>query len=763
MSSSASYGHIKAIHGLLLKISANGQSHLALQGEEISADDTLTLLSGNAFIQMGDNPLTKLSDYTSIPVKSSEKSEVPAGKLKEHQLIEEGLNEGKDIGDILASLDDPTAGEALPQSGGANFFIQQPSYSLGAVSAGYETSNFEQSTTTFGSKTLLYQPNSESSESSFASVSSTTVGQVTSAILPPTVQMHSNDLISLSRSGLDSSPYGSSEVAEYLLNQSRDGKAVNSVPINGVDLSNIAMRVESDITVSFIREGAGYQNIIGYYLFDPSTGEILTGKENSGLLWINSSQSGNNLISQPFGANTLKQSVSYTIESVPEGVAVGFFLIGDGFNYLSNNEKNSLKTYEDMYELNEHIELSINNGTALVTFNDGDNFVVFEGRGLYFTHDDSLSSDGITHSLSGVSFNNNIAETLRGKLIVGFEDLLNGGDNDYEDIIFSVDFNNDLASFVGDSRPIVRAINVADNAMIASLTLIASNLLENDVINFKESNNTLTVLGSQGELTVVYDDINYQFDYELSIDGNAITYTFLAQGESEATFAPAGAYELLAQSLIFKPSTESGTDGVRIFSGYVVDENGLQSDFDHVNYMVEVEETLQIDIAESAGILDFNAGNDMLLISNEDVELDDQSQFSGGTGLDTIKLDGYGNMSFDAQFFKDHFAGGWEKIDMTGEGNQAINSITLDAEAVFSLIDESENTLTITVDDNEVPVLQIVGDEFDKVTLKNAAEISNSGNAGKLYEFSSDPGVYVQVISASGPTGDLPIIETPIA
>lgn len=755
----SAHGQIKEIDGLLLRTSENGQSHFAKQGELFNQGDMLTVLAGDAFIQLGSRPIVKVTDFYSIPVNPDSEAVISSETTDEQKLIEERLEAGDDISDILASLDAPTAGEAIPQSGGADFFIQQPMFSLGAVSAGYETQTRDFSNESFNEEILFYQQSGEDG-------SATSINQASATILqPPTIEMETDSLITFSRSGSASNPYGSSEVAEYLLTKAIDGKAVTEVPVNGVDLANIAMRIDTNVTVSFIKEGAGYNNTVGYYLFDPSTGNILSGSENSGLLWINASQSGGNLNTQPFGNNYLTQYEDFTIENVPEGTAVGFFLIGDAFDYLSNSEKDALKTYDDIYALNEHLQLEVNNGNAQVTFNDGVNTIQHDGRGLYFSHDDSLSSDGITHTLSGVSFDDNISESYRGKLIVGFEDLRGGGDRDYEDIIFSIDFDDKLAEILGDSRPIIRSISVADDALLASLTLVATNLNDGDEISFKDNNNTFTVLGDNGLITVEHDGMDYQFDYSTSTSGDEITYSFLAQGTNNSTYAPIEVYELLATSLHFKPSLDHDTDGVRQFSGNVIDENGLVSNFDIVTYTVEVEDYVQIDVAESAGMLNLNAGDDTLLIANENVSLDDQSEFEGGSGLDTIKLDGYGDMVFDAAFFKEHFNGGWERIDITGEGS-AENAITLDAIAVQSLLDASEKSLTITVNGNEEPVLQIVGDNLDKVTLNNAEEVTNPGTEGKLFQFNGEPGMpgmYVQIISAEGAGEDLPIIETPNA
>jgi hypothetical protein len=52
---------------------------------------------------------------------------------------------------------------------------------------------------------------------------------------------------------------------------------------------------------------------------------------------------------------------------------------------------------------------------------------------VFHSHAAALNPDGLQHSISGLSANGN-------QLIFGFEDLLGGGDRDYQDVLFSIEF-----------------------------------------------------------------------------------------------------------------------------------------------------------------------------------------------------------------------------------------------------------------------------------------------------------------------------------
>lgn len=201
---------------------------------------------------------------------------------------------------------------------------------------------------------------------------------------------------------------------------------------NELDLhvSDLILSHQTDIRIDFISEGAGYQNTVGYYLFNED-GSII--EDSAGIVWLNASESDGELLDVAFGIN---QEASYTIEDVPAGVGIGFFLVADAATNSANQSlyqeaANELGT--SLYDINESVSITPEGQVLL-------NGQAISGN-TYFSHDTSLNSD--YESSDGIEHNWVNGQLGDGGLLIGFEDLYNGGDEDYDDIVLAVELGEE--------------------------------------------------------------------------------------------------------------------------------------------------------------------------------------------------------------------------------------------------------------------------------------------------------------------------------
>ncbi|MEP5419344.1 MAG: cadherin domain-containing protein [Roseibium sp.] len=152
-------------------------------------------------------------------------------------------------------------------------------------------------------------------------------------------------------------------------------------------------------TLTFTSEGAGYSNSFGVFHMDDA-GNPVAGQ----IVWTN----GNKL--------TAGDTASVWLEGV-DSANIGYFLIPDGADYNPDMNEGDMITFE---------KDSDGNWQAI-----GPDGSPLEGKGanVYFSGDESLNPDGVDHTAeSGIS--------------IGFEDLPNGGDKDYDDFVFEATASN---------------------------------------------------------------------------------------------------------------------------------------------------------------------------------------------------------------------------------------------------------------------------------------------------------------------------------
>ncbi|MGF1751873.1 tandem-95 repeat protein [Vibrio cionasavignyae] len=187
------------------------------------------------------------------------------------------------------------------------------------------------------------------------------------------------------------------------------------------DQSNgLTSYVDSEITVTFEGEGAGYLNTVGYYKVDEN-GQI----QDVQVVYENASQlgGGGNLIpGQSAFSFDLEQGESFNLFVIPNGFNHNNFnSLGDGSFEFRDADGSTATTSSTDPQL---IFVSSNGEETLIRSESGD--AVFHGG-----TSPNLNQDNINHTQT--YFNS------ESELVYGIEDMYNGGDRDFDDFLFTID------------------------------------------------------------------------------------------------------------------------------------------------------------------------------------------------------------------------------------------------------------------------------------------------------------------------------------
>jgi len=191
------------------------------------------------------------------------------------------------------------------------------------------------------------------------------------------------------------------------------------------DLKEVFITYDYPVSVTFEGEGAGYKNTFGWYKIDPLTGRI----KDAEIIWKNASQTGS--------GGDLVPGITQESLDVSAGDQIGFFIVSNGYSlntsfFESAASNGGRYEFRDSYgnpaginDVNPTLYHIADDGTVtLIQLNDY--HTAAYGETL------PLNSDGILHTVGQLDVQNGVLE-------LGFEDLYNGGDMDFDDTVFSVD------------------------------------------------------------------------------------------------------------------------------------------------------------------------------------------------------------------------------------------------------------------------------------------------------------------------------------
>lgn len=200
-------------------------------------------------------------------------------------------------------------------------------------------------------------------------------------------------------------------------------------PALGINSDNLTVEYGATATLTFRDGFAGYNNTLGIYNI-AEDGTI----QMASVLWANVKDAG------------IDTEHSIDLPVGESGGQFGFFIIANGDRV--NNEYNGLDITGDgvisfVYDYggaNERAATINDDGNLVsVVYNDGTTETVLDGYHYHTTprgDTPNINWDNETHAVSGL-----LDQANQDVLRIGFEDLPNLGDADYEDVLFDLDID----------------------------------------------------------------------------------------------------------------------------------------------------------------------------------------------------------------------------------------------------------------------------------------------------------------------------------
>ncbi len=282
-------------------------------------------------------------------------------------------------------------------------------------------------------------------------------------------------------------------------------------PALGINSDNLSVDYDANATLTFRDGFAGYNNTLGVYGI-ASDGSI----QNASVLWANVKDAGIN--------------TSYSVD-LPVGMAggqFGFFIIADGdrknadYTGLDITGSGNVRFVYDYNGVNERAAKIDDDGNFVsVVYDDGVTVQELEGYHYHTTPRGTsadINWDGDTHAVSGLLDIAN-QDVLR----IGFEDLPNLGDADFEDVLFDLDID----------RIHVDASEIGNDILIGGAG--------NDILYGEAGNDILIVgegfdqiYGGSGSDIIAFDVLDAItdkiFGFEVGVGGDVLNITDILEG-----------------------------------------------------------------------------------------------------------------------------------------------------------------------------------------------------------------------------------------
>ena len=173
---------------------------------------------------------------------------------------------------------------------------------------------------------------------------------------------------------------------------------------------------ETTVTATFESESAGYRNIIGSYKVD-ADGKITDVQ----FVWTNASMQGS--------GGTMQSGDQSTIETGENG-EFGLFIVADGYSQNGGLANFDLENGSLEFRNADGTPADIDSVYPQLFYVDQGGQAVPVNGPVYHSAFGNLNQDGIVHTTLETDDDGNVT--------VGWEDLPHGGDNDYEDVVMTL-------------------------------------------------------------------------------------------------------------------------------------------------------------------------------------------------------------------------------------------------------------------------------------------------------------------------------------
>jgi Ca2+-binding RTX toxin-like protein len=197
-----------------------------------------------------------------------------------------------------------------------------------------------------------------------------------------------------------------------------------------VDLSAFEIANDYEGSVIFQSESAGYRNSLGSYKV--SAEGLITEVQ---FHFPNASLPGS-------GGNT--QSGTASALSMQAGDQLGFFIVANGYSF------NNSYTHMDFASGNLEFRNSDGSIASITSVNPSLWFIDQDGSETQLVYNSYHTAAGVNNgnyqlNPDGIAHTVGLADSDAGLVTLGFEDLYNGGDKDFDDSVFSVDIGTSNA------------------------------------------------------------------------------------------------------------------------------------------------------------------------------------------------------------------------------------------------------------------------------------------------------------------------------
>ena len=316
-----------------------------------------------------------------------------------------------------------------------------------------------------------------------------------------------------------------------------ESTAVSTARVNGVDPENVTVTYDTTATMTFLSEGAGYMNVFGVYKVD-AEGNI----SDVQVIW------------DPASDTHLAAGTTADVD-VEAGETLAFFILADGASSVT-----SAMTSGGHFEFrtsNGSEATTASNGAGLVWVSDSGQVTTFS-QPTYHSAAANMNPDGQVHVISGI-------DPTTGELVIGFEDLPDLGDKDYNDLVFRLDIGpGNVAALLATTIDSDLSISDVDSATLTTATVsIGTGYQNGDSLVLSSA-----VLAGTG---VAIASIGYNATagaYELVLEGEASLATYEAILEAVKIASTAG-------------------EGVREISYSVTDPDGNSSNVASLDLTIE--------------------------------------------------------------------------------------------------------------------------------------------------------------------------------